>query len=147
MTRTEALNAANGNEAAADFLIAFVAFCHLLDDVVDKDQPVDDKRLARESLALIDALLLNPFVRDNAAVLWPLITVGFSAWLDSNEWERSDDVAKRRDADVVKGVYHEVVWLTARLCGGYEHMRAVSAKHREYDHDFDQNAHDMKGTY
>lgn len=138
MTREEALVVANGNADAAGFLLAFVAYCHLLDDCYDKDKPVDDKRLAVESLNLIDELMLNPWVQQNRAVLWGLITSGFNAWLDANEWERSDDEGKKRDADVVKGIYHEVCWVTARLCGGWEHMKQLTTKARAYDHDFDK---------
>lgn len=139
MTRDEALLAANGNQHACAFLMAYVAYCHMLDDVVDKDKPVDDLRLVRESLGLIDELMLNPWVQDNRIVLWPLIVTGFNAWIDANAWERGNDPQKQRDADVVKGVYHELVWMTARLCGGLDHMRLVCAMHREYDHDFDKN--------
>ncbi len=139
MTRDEALLATNQNQQAADFLLAYVAYCHLLDDIVDKDKPVDDLRLVRESLSLIDAMLLNPWVRDNAVILWPLITSGFNAWLDANRWETSACVNQQRAADVVKGIYHEIVWVTARICGGFDHMRWVTSEHREYDYDFDRN--------
>lgn len=138
MTREEALVVTKGNADAAAFLLAYVAYCHLLDDVVDKDKPVTDKRLVTESLALFDEMILNPWFQENRIVLWPTIVCGFNAWLDANAWERSEDQQKRRDADVVKGVYHETVWLAARLCGGLEHMRAVCEAHREYDHDYDK---------
>ncbi len=136
MTQEEAMLITKGNPDAAGFLIAFIAYCHLLDDVVDKDKPVTDVRLATESLALIDELMLNPFVQQNRAVLWPLITIGFNGWLDANAWEAGNDEAKKRDADVVKGLYHEVCWMTARLCGGFQHMRELTTKYREYDHDY-----------
>ncbi len=137
MTREEATIVANGDKDAVAFLMAFVEYCHMLDDIVDKDKPVTDLRLVRESLALIDELMLNPWVQANRVALWPVIVVGFNAWIDANAWEASADPQKQRDADVVKGVYHEVVWLTARLCGGFDHMRFVCAEHREYDHDYD----------
>lgn len=136
MNLEEAKLITNGNPHAAGFLLAFVRFCHLLDDVIDKDVPVNDERLAKESLDLIEELLLNPFVQEHRIVLWPLIVVAFNAWLDANKWENSRNKVLQRDADVLKGVYHEVCWMTARLCGGWEHMRKVTTENREYDHDF-----------
>src|SRR5690349_6944556 len=119
MTREEAIKVTNGNELAADFVVAFVAYCHLLDDVVDQDKPTPDTRLIKESLTFIESLLVNPWVKERQALLWPLIVTSFNAWLDANEWERNGTDEKKRDADVVKGVYHEVVWFVSYLCGGW----------------------------
>jgi len=35
--------------------------------------------------------------------------------------------------DVLKGNYHELMYLTAFLCGGWAHMRYISAEYRQYD--------------
>lgn len=132
----KALQIANGNKDAAAFLIAYVNFCHLLDDVCDADVPTPDHRLAKDSEDLIGACLLNPFVRQHAVVLWPLIVVGFNAWLDSNAMQASNEIEKQVDADVVKSIYQEILWFVADLCGGRDHRRAMSSQHREYNHDF-----------
>lgn len=135
MKMEEALMIAKDNKEAASFLVSFVGFCHMFDDVVDKDVPVDDERLVRDSLAFIENLILNQFVQTNKVVLWPLIVCGFNAWLDANKWAKSGTAVQKRDVDVLKGTYHEVCYFTARLCGGLEHMRSLTPVHRSYDHD------------
>jgi hypothetical protein len=146
MTREEATIVACGNKDAEAFVLSFVAFCHMLDDIVDGDKPVDDMRLVRESLALIDEMMLNPWVNANRIFLWPSIVGCFNAWIDANKWERDGTPVQQRDADVVKGIYHETVFLVARLCGGFDHMRFVTAEHREYDHDYDRKQAVKKGV-
>jgi len=136
MTQEEAKLVTKGNELAERFVIAFVAYCHMLDDVIDKDNPIDDERLIAENIRFLNEMLINPWVRENQALLWPLIITSFNSWLDANDWEFNDLKEKRRDADVIKGMYHEVVWFVAYLCGGWEHLRTITSKYREYDHNY-----------
>lgn len=117
----------NGDQDASAFLAAFVAHCHVLDDLIDKDKPCDDERLIKSEITWLYSLSANLFFLKNRHVLVPLITQGFNAWLDSN---KMDAGAVR---DVVKGFYHEVVWHVAFICGGWDHMRAITKELRAYD--------------
>ncbi|MEW6303494.1 MAG: hypothetical protein AB1705_08495 [Verrucomicrobiota bacterium] len=135
----------HGDEHAVRFVRTFVAYCHLLDDVVDRDQPVDDERLARESLGMMVELAHNPFFVAHRFSLMPLVIAGFNAWLDANRWEKSEDDNTARAADVVKGFYHEVVWHVAYLTGGWPNLRAVTAKWRGYDFDVAAALHRRNG--
>jgi hypothetical protein len=134
-TEEKSLVIAQGNVAAANFLCAYIKFCHLLDDVCDGEERISDTRLAADALKLLEELLLNPWVQANRIVLWPGIVLGVNAWLDANEWTAVGTPVQRRDAEVVKSVYQEIAWLTARLCGGWDHMRKMSAQFREYNHE------------
>ena len=49
-----------GNEHAADFLCAYVNHCHLIDDFVDGDVPIDDERIVREHLVFFEQLFYRP---------------------------------------------------------------------------------------
>lgn len=134
MTNEETKLITKGNEYASSFLGAFVLFCHLLDSLVDKDEQVDDQRIVRETMVFLEALIVNPWGRDNALVLWPLIVCGSNAWLDSNRLKSSkSDAVSLIESDVLKGMYHEVVWFTAFLCGGQQHMQDMTSRFREYD--------------
>jgi hypothetical protein len=135
MTTEEAKLITKGNDLAASFLGSFVTFCHLMDDIVDKDKEITDQRLVREMLLFLESLVCNPWVRDNIFLLWPLIVAGANAWLDANRWQDSVDGQQRRASDVLKGMYHEVVWFTAFLCGGQQHMQEITRRFREYDFD------------
>jgi hypothetical protein len=134
MTLDEALFVTRGHENAALFLVDYVKYCHLLDDIVDQDKPVTDVRLVEESLNVLSHFAGNLWVMQHYPHLHPLVISGFNAWLDANKMASSTDERIRLSSDVVKGIYHEVVYYVAFLCGGFAHMRVVSAK-REYDYD------------
>lgn len=131
MTNSEALEITKGNQYAADFVMAYIDFCHLVDDVIDKDKEVNVQRLSSELITFLESVMINPWVREHSITLWPLIVTGCNAWVDS------DIIAlkNRKEADVVKGVYHEVVWFVSYLCGGWEHLRATTTKYREYQYE------------
>lgn len=135
MTNQEAITISKGNQDAATFIISFVALCHTLDDIEDKDKPVDDERIIRSLLAFLSDAMFNPFFLANKEKLYSLIASGFNAWLDSNDMSQHSDEKIRRASDVVKGLYHEVVFFCALLCGGWDHYRAITKTHREYDYD------------
>jgi hypothetical protein len=130
-----ALRIANDDADAARFLRAFVAHCHMLDDVIDRDAVVDDERLIQSEAAML-LQMGNPFFQKHATLLIPLIINGYNAWLDANRMEKSPDENVARAADVVKGFYHEVCWQVAFICGGWAHMRNVTRTLREYDYDY-----------
>lgn len=133
MKNEDLIKLTNGNGLALQFVVSYVKFCHLLDDVVDLDQEVTDKRVANETLGFIEQLIMNPWVKDHIVYLWPLIVVGANSWVDSNRLAKSKDKNDRIASDVLKGQYHEVVWFTARLCGGQEFMNEITTQFRAYD--------------
>jgi hypothetical protein len=120
-TRQQLIAACVGkNEHAAQFLTAFVAHCHWMDDVVDMDQ--FDKVTAE-----MVTLSQNPFFIEHKDRLLPLILVAFNAWVDS------DAMPPCVERDVLKGYYHEVCAVVALLTGGWDRMRAVTKEYRHYD--------------
>lgn len=139
-----ALKIANGNAEAAGFLRAFVAHCHMLDDVIDRDKEVTDERLIQSEVMML-LQMVNPFFQKNSALLLPMILNAYSAWLDANRMEKSGDENVARAADVVKGFYHEVCWQVAFICGGWPHMRAITKELRRYDYDFKSENFNPKG--
>lgn len=124
-----------GNKSAQEFITSFVDLCHTIDDVVDEPEKVDDERIIRNLLRFLKVLTLNQWVAQFQVSIIAIISTSFPAWLDANKWEHSGTDIQKRDVDVLKGMYHEVVWYIAEQCGGYEHARTVTTKYREYDHD------------
>lgn len=124
-----------GNIHAQEFIVSFVGMCHMLDDIEDKDVEVTAERMIGELWRFLNVFSLNEWTSKHAALFSPLIITAFGAWLDSNDWENNQDEVEMRDADVLKGMYHEVVWYTAYLCGGWTHYRNVTTRFRCYDHD------------
>jgi hypothetical protein len=118
--------ASSGNGAAADFLRAWYRFCHLLDDLIDRDTPapLTANTVAASMVSLIGVLSFNPFYQMNKSQLWGLVVQAANAWVDSEEGAQPKDV--------LKGMWHEVVFHVAFITGGWTALRGVSAL-REYD--------------
>ena len=120
--------ASGGNAAARDWLRAWYRFCHLLDDLVDRDTPapVPANVVAASMVDFVQQMSFNPFYGMHKAQLFGLVVQAANAWVDSEEGAQPKDV--------LKGMWHEVVYHTAYITGGWTALRAVSA-HREYDHE------------
>lgn len=131
MNGPECLEVAKGNEQASRFLLSYLTLCHVVDDVEDKDKPVTDERMIRMLIWWSEELLYNEWVKQHADPLWAAVLIGWNSWLDSNQWAKCPN-PKLFASDVMKSNYQEIVYLVAYLCGGLEHMRAMSVKHREY---------------
>lgn len=146
--------AASGNKDAERFCVAWLEFCHLVDDCADRDKPIDDNRLARVFTNYTLELCGNPFFQAHKGQLVSLMVQGANAWVDSNRatypksWEETEpgvmsgtysdeekQLLPQRQAqrDVLKGFYHEVIFHVAFICGGWPHLRRVTSECREYD--------------
>lgn len=133
MNFDEAMTITKGNKEAALWLVDYDAFCGLLDDIIDEGG-VNESRLVRETLNLLGNLCNPGWPRDNAPRLYPLIVAAANTWQDSNALAVQPDERKRLASDVLKSQYTEMERFVAFLCGGYEHMRAISHQ-RHFDFD------------
>lgn len=124
-----------GNKEAANFVLWFVEWCHWIDDLVDRDKVWSPRDTVRVNLEAMLSFSCNPFFQDHKKNLMPMIVSAFAAFADSNTWATRENVRDRRASDILKSYYHEVIWQVAYLCGGWEHMRAVTAERRIFDYD------------
>ena len=132
----QCLEIARGNPEAARFLEAYQLQCHWVDDLLDAPGPrLAGPLLAQTQAQWMLALAGNSWFGAHRAVLAPLMVLAAAAWDDANRMSASPDPRARRAADVVKGLWHEVFWMTAWLCGGWDHLCAMTAKYRQYDYD------------
>lgn len=130
-TRDEILTAAaNGNAAALQFLQVFAKRAHYVDDLTDERGPANPFELAANEEEWLLCLSSNPFFLAHKAQLVPAMVVALNAWVDSNGMLGAP-------RDVVKGQWHEVVFLVAWLTGGWSRLRGVSAQFRSYDFEED----------
>ena len=102
--------AANGNQAAYNYLMILFEAVSITDDLQDKDVESAPNALAKLFM-LFSALLANPFCRANGEALSSLMTTGAVAWDVSNKIEGATDYAKRIE---------QVVFYVALVCGGYQ---------------------------
>ena len=130
MNRDDILIAAsNGNAGALEFLRAYARRAHWVDDLADVASRHPAFKLAKMETDWLICLASNPFFLAHRAQLVPAMVLALNAWADSElpKFER------HRQCDVIKGQWHEVVWLVAFLTGGWDHLRHTSATFREYD--------------
>lgn len=125
--------AAKGDKNASAFLRCWVDFCHLIDDIHDKDKPVETPQIVALMVNLILNIGGNPFYQAHRQRFESLIEQSASAWLSSNDWKNDPDQRRVFAADVLKGYYHEVIFHAARLVGGWQHELETAQKYREYD--------------
>ncbi len=123
------------DEAAAEFADAFLRDAHLNDDQVDRDRPLTAEYVARSRLNFLMVVSFSSFWAAKKVQLMPLIIQGAAAFADASEWAKRTDVQDRRAADVLKAFYGEVLWHIAYICGGFDHMRAMQIKYREFNYD------------
>jgi len=128
MDRDDILQAAaKGNASALEFLRVFARRAHWVDDVADLDLVGDiEEQLARHESEWLLTLSGNAFFLAHRAQLVPAMILALNAWADSGRFPATQ-------RDVIKGQWHEVVWLVAFLVGGTLHLRDVTGKFRAYD--------------
>jgi hypothetical protein len=117
--------AANGNTQAEDFARAWYLFVRMLDNSYDKDVIVTDDEMGKLSVQFIMELCGNEWFLQHKPVLFGLMVCSFNAWIDAN---RRQGVER----SVLSGMYHEVIYMTAFLTGGWAHLRHVTSECREY---------------
>src|SRR6056300_1425672 len=125
----------HNNEQAWLFVETFATRAHDLDDLIDGDKEVNDEDLIKAEMDWMVALSSNQFYKAHQSFLMPLLIMSCNTWLDANRWEKGEDAVKRTHSDVLKSQYHEVIFATVYLCGGWNAMREFTKLHREYQKD------------
>jgi len=129
---TELYREAGCNQAdAVDFLFAWHAYCHELDDVVDNPLSPETPEMLLASQVRAACLYTCPFFQQNAAALRPLVFLIASAWGDSVKFEHSGDSGLRTYGDSLRLVGNEMVCAVALICGGFAHLRRISPRLRK----------------
>ena len=122
-----------GDSEAFDFCRSFLDFVHCLDDLVDRDKPVDPKVAGHTFLKLIYCLADNRFFQRHKAVLLPIIHTATVEWIDSERLRQFDCPIKKVAAEVLKSSYQSIFFHVAYLCGGIDHQLKMSLTYRDYD--------------
>jgi hypothetical protein len=128
------LHAAHNNGDALLFLRAYARRAHWVDDLCDRDkldagEHYEAGQLAGMEIEWLLAISGNPFFLANKTALVPAMVIAANAWADSEQSSLKNSTV----GDVVKGQWHEVVYLTALLTGGWGWLRQTSSKFRAYD--------------
>lgn len=118
-----------------EFLNTLFKTTQVIDDLIDKDRPIDDDAIFRAFWSCLFEIPLNPFYRQNEIYLRPILATGFQDWWDSVKLERSGDHHGKTLAFVLRDSLTSVVIQCAYLVGGYDYMQAVSEGIRRHAHE------------
>lgn len=123
--------AANGNQEAMVFLLAFHAYCHGIDDLIDGDLEKNTENIL-DLLMQANALYTTPFYQAHFVRLGGIVAHITNTYADSVAWEKSDDAWKRGVADVIRLCGNDMVLAVSAITSGYRGMRNLSLKLREF---------------
>jgi hypothetical protein len=123
-----ALRICNGNASAAEFLCLWARYCHAADDVVDGD--TKDAEGVINAFALAPLVFGHPFYLDNMSALRVVALLVSNMYADSEDMKDGGKPWMRQFADVYRHAGNEMVLAVALICGGYEHVRAISFEQR-----------------
>lgn len=119
----------NGNSAALDFIWRCWNFCHLIDDLIDRDKPVTIQETAREIFMFTQMIALNEFFQVHKASLLPMILNACNGWVAGEQASKQ----KKKYAPALKCSDFNIYSHVAFLVGGWEHMVYVDSQFRTYD--------------
>lgn len=125
-----------GNREAMACNDLWFKYCHMADDLIDS---MEDGRPMMNAEQILELLILAgmfyncPFFVRHRDVLFPIVLQVTNAFADSVAWERSPIKHRRTIANVLSAVGDEYYFIVALLCGGWSHMRSISAAIRERD--------------
>lgn len=123
--------ATKGEPHAEHYLRTIAGAARILDDVVDGDHAVVGQDIVVIFTGVLVGLQGNPFFVRNREFLTAYHQMILNAWLDANEWEKSEDRTRRIYAHVLRDLINELLPAVAYLGSGWAYMREVSPRIRE----------------
>lgn len=120
-----------GNQQAASFCQDVFSISQIWDDLVDRDNPVTDDQINRMMWKALIEIPRNPFFYNHSLELTQILEMVISDWLDANTLEKGTHHEKDI-AFVLRDSVGTILIQCARILGGYEWMREISADVRRY---------------
>lgn len=120
-----------GNRDALMFVFHWGIYCHGIDDIIDGNPSMQKSEEIISAFAQANVLYSLPFYRDNWSRLQPVVMLVTNAYADSVSFEGSEEAGKKTMSDVLRFAGNEMLFAVALICGGYAHMRKLSAEIRE----------------
>lgn len=131
---------------AVEFLKAFSNLCHMVDDLIDRDNPAirDYRLLALDTYCLAAEVYSCDFYAKHRLWLFPVVMNVHRVYSDSVVWEKSEIEWRRQYADALRCCGSEVLMaILHHLCHiSYSDLRRISQACRE---DIWEKSHDSEG--
>lgn len=121
-----------GQPGPIAFLHALGAYVELWDDLIDKDKEISDDEINGTMARGLFDIACNRWFRENADYLSPLLVQMVSAYFDSEELKKDEDVRVRQIAFHLRNYMLELYHACAFLVGGFDHLREVGPEIRRF---------------
>ena len=119
-----------GNQSAIDLALLLARVSHVWDDLIDRDKPVSDETINQTFYALLITLPSNPFFREHADTLLPLMAVGAMNYEIANRYEAEGGKEPLALAHVLRYAVSDVLTAIALIIGGPEWVRKIGPEMR-----------------
>jgi hypothetical protein len=120
-----------GDEHAVQFTLMLSESSEFFDDLIDRDKDISNEWIVRMMFILLIDMPANVFFSHYKAHLLPLMAMASNAWLDANDLQDGDEVAKSR-AYVLRDLTLEVTLHVISIVRGRDYMRSVSLDVRNF---------------
>lgn len=119
-----------GNQQAVLFLQDIYFISHVWDDLVDGDRPVSRETMSAAFEKALIGVNLNPWFRENAATLLPVMLNSTLLWHAANDLERDGSPHALEVAHVIRCAPGDLALMAAAIIGGTAHAKKHAAELR-----------------
>ncbi|HQR20134.1 MAG TPA: hypothetical protein PKV98_04670 [Burkholderiaceae bacterium] len=123
---------ARGDESAVQFMRLILAISNTWDDLIDRDQPMSERRINDMMWEALIELPANEFYARHQQSLHPLLAVAILNWHAANQMERS--YGDLEVAYILRSSFVDILAMVALLCGGRDHAQDMVPVIREATH-------------
>ena len=109
-----------GHTDACAFINTLFDVAHVLDDLTDRDKPVQTKAVHAAFYAMLIDLPRNPFYVQHFTLLNGTLQTAFLNWQIANALEVKEDDAGKDVAFILRSSYADLVTLCAWIIGGHD---------------------------
>jgi hypothetical protein len=118
------------SDEALAWVYAYIAYCHCVDDVIDKDKPIDNDFILK-TFRLSILVYSSSFYQQNVHLLRPLVETVHDSYRDSVIMERSDEHWSRSVADVIRQNANDVILFCILITSTLDKRNEAAIRLRE----------------
>lgn len=116
------------NDEALLWIMSYIAYCHSIDDCVDK--PKDDEFLLK-TFEFAAVIYSSHFYWQNIHILYPLVKMAGNSYMDSLHYEKSSENWHKKIGDIIRSDANNVVLAVVEIINGIDARRQASLELRE----------------
>lgn len=128
--RTHLLAWLKGHLEACQFIEDCFQIFHTVDDLVDRDKPVETPDIINRFHRALVMLPRNGFYQQYFALLNPLVQQSITNWEIANRMEVSEAANSKEIAFILRSSYNDLITMCAEILGGHDWAIQVGMESR-----------------